>query len=203
MFNKDIPGCNISYADKLIIHIDNEYDGTYGEYVVDKNIDTFNTNAGKFDEAIINLHIIPDNDGNFNESRYRQIIAHELVHLRDDYEIRKATNNAISLVTQFTSNNLDNDKVQIDANRKNPIANIIYRLFINTEIHALGSQIYIDMYNLSKQYDLKRENAYKDMLKTETMKEYNVIKQQYYNQIKSNPYFANYAIKYFPKWNGK
>lgn len=202
--NKDIPGCNIPYADKLIIQIDNDFVGSYGEYSVDKEIDTFNTNTNKFDIATIQLHIVPDNNGKFNESRYRQVIAHELVHLRDDYEIRKATNNEMSLIKQFTDENLDNDKVQFDANHKHPIANIIYRLFIDTEIHALGSQMYIDMYNLYKSDNtLKRSNAYKDMLKTETMQEYNIVKQQYIDQIKHNLTFANYAIKYFPKWNKK
>ena len=199
----DIPGCNIPFADNLIIIIDNNFTGSYGEYDPVNQYTQYDNVNNKFKTAVIILYIVPDDNGNFDESKYRQVIAHELVHLRDDYEIRKATNNAKTLITNFVNGNLDNGRIQADA-LYNPIANIIYRLFIDSEIHALGSQMYIDMYNLFKNSNnITRHNAYKDMINTDTMKEYNIVKTQYIDHIKYNNMFANFAIKYFPKWFNK
>lgn len=228
-FDHDIPtmeidinsekSCNIPFADAVIIRVDREFAGTHGEYSVEHNQDTdplsgeiivpqpdkdpnYDNTTGRLKEALIEIHITPDEDGKFNESKYRQTIAHELDHLRDDYEMRKSTNNAWSLLKVYVSGNIDIEYV--NSRISSPVANLIYRLFIDTEWHALGSQMYMDMCGLYKERgnNLERSKASADMNGTDTMREYKIVRRQF-EDLKDDPMLANKAIVYFPVWMEK
>lgn len=215
----NVQNCNLPWAENVIFKTDCGLNNTFGEYVPEYKLDkddkgmpqlpppdkdvNYDYEKSRIREAYILIHF-DQNADYFDEVKYRQVVAHELVHLRDDYELRRISKNELSLLRDFVSGNLTYDLVMTEMDRGNRNAHLIYRLFINTEWHALSSQIYMDFYGLYKDRGnhLERKNASDDIKETESFQIYELLRDDYKFFI-MNLYFGNAVIKFFPKWDAK